>query len=160
MENILSSWVLSILGIVIILLLVEIILPKGKLLKTVKSILAIFSIFVVISPIKNLITTIDLSLISNDFVIDEKFLEKRDNEKLDVYKSKIEKDLNDNGFLNVYIDFETVFESKETIIKNLFVDLRDLVITDKKLNIDKYTNITAIIKNVISIKEEQIIFYE
>ena len=53
-----------------------------------------------------------------------------------------------------------MFESKETIIKNLFVDLRDLVITDKKLNIDKYTNITAIIKNVISIKEEQIIFYE
>lgn len=160
MENILSSWVLSILGIVIILLLVEIILPKGKLLKMVKSVLAIFSIFVVISPIKNLITTIDLSLISNDFVIDENFLEKRDNEKLEVYKSKIEKDLNDNGFLNVYIDFETVFESKETIIKNLFVDLRDLVITDKKLNIDKYTNITAIIKNVISIKEEQIIFYE
>ena len=160
MENLLSSWVLSVLGVVLVSLLVEIILPNGKISKIVKSILSIFSIFVIISPIKKLINQIDFNLISKEIVIDENFLENRDNEKLRIYKEEIKKNLDASGFLNVNIDFDTVFENKETTIKSVFVDLCDLVLTDKKLNIDKYTNITAIIKNIISIKEEQIIFYE
>ena len=42
---ILSSWVLSILGIIVISLIIEIILPTGKTVKLIKSVLGVFTIF-------------------------------------------------------------------------------------------------------------------
>ena len=160
MESSLSTWVMSILGIVIISLLIEIILPNGKTSKIIKGIMAVLSIFVIISPIKNLVGDINLELISKEFAIDKSFIANRDNEKLDVYKETIEKDLKSNGYLNISISFKTFLSKEETQIESVFVDLRGLVLSNEKLNIDKYTNITAIIKNIISVKEDSIIFYE
>ena len=52
------------------------------------------------------------------------------------------------------------FEQEKLLIENVFVDLKNSVLSNKNMNINKYTNIIAIIKNLINIQEDSIIFYE
>ena len=48
-----SDWILSITGIILVSLIVEIILPNGKTNNLIKSIVSIFSVFIIISPLKD-----------------------------------------------------------------------------------------------------------
>lgn len=157
-----SSWILSVVGIVIVGLLVDIILPSGKTGKIIKNILAIFSIFVFVLPISKIdIKSINFSaLFSGSIKIDENFVEKRNLEKIKALQNSIEKNLKENGFEGVNITISGKYENENLKISNIFVDLCSLVLKDEKLNIDKYTNIVAIIKKFVLVKEEIIIFYE
>ena len=46
-----SAWILSITGIILVSLVVEIILPNGKTNNLIKSIVSIFSVLIIISPL-------------------------------------------------------------------------------------------------------------
>lgn len=156
-----SGWLLSVVGIVIIALLVDILLPVGKTSKLIKSVLAIFSVFVIISPIKQLdINNFNLSSFLGSIQIDSNFVEDRNYEKLKSLERTIEKNLEENGYSGIKIQLQGEFTQEKANISRIFVDLHNLVLKDENLNINKYTNIVAIIKKVVTIKEECIIFYE
>ena len=157
----LSSWILSILGIIIISLIVEIVLPTGKTSKLIKSILGIFSIFTIISPLKEIdFNSFDEKMFFNEIKIDSAFIQKRNEEILEEHKEEIINSLNENGYLQIKVDFDVVYLENSLKINNIFVDLREFVLKSESLNINKYTNIMAIIKNIINIEEDKIIFYE
>jgi len=156
-----SSWILSIVGVVLIIVIVEIILPNGKTAKFIKGILAIFTIFVIVSPVVTFKNTNYLENIfnNNEVVVDGDFLEKINKEKLKEYKNIISKVLSDNGYKNIELNF--VAETKKELkINKVYVDISKLVLDKNLKHIDKYTNIVAIIKNIIEIKGEDIIFNE
>ena len=56
-----QSYILSVLGIVLVSVLIEIILPSGQTAKYIKSVFSIFVVYVLISPI--------LSMIKKDYDI-------------------------------------------------------------------------------------------
>lgn len=157
-----SSWILSICGIVVVGLLAEIVLPSGKTNKLIKSVLALLSISTIIYPLKQIdFENFDINnLFDSQIKIDSEFVENRNNEKIKEIEIKIENDLLDNGYTCVDIEILGCYKKEKLLIENVYVDLSDLVLTDKKLNINKYTNIVAIIKNIIDVKEECIVFYE
>lgn len=157
-----SSWILSITGIIVVTLLVEIILPNGKTNKLIKSIIGIFSIFVIISPLKKFdIDSLDLTAVfQSEIKIDSNFIDNRNKEKIVAYEKLIEDTLTQNGYKNTIILLKGAFDGEKLIFENAFVDLRDLVLLEDSLNINKYTKIIAIIKKVITIEEEKIVFYE
>ena len=156
-----STWLLSVVGIVIIALLVDILLPVGKTSKLIKSVLAIFSIFVFISPLKHIdLNSFNIESFFGNISIDSNFVENRNNEKLRALEKNIEENLAENGYLNIDVQLKGEYTEEKAKISNIFVYLSDLVLKDEKLNIDKYTNIVAVIKKFVSIKEENIIFYE
>ncbi|MBQ9792612.1 MAG: hypothetical protein IJW32_02560 [Clostridia bacterium] len=157
-----SSWILSITGIIIVTLLVEIILPNGKTNKLIKSIIAIFSIFVIISPLNKFdISSLNpTSIFQSEIQLDSNFIDNRNKEKVIAYEGLIKDSLLQNGYKNIKISLKAAFDGEKLIFENAFVDLRDLVLLGNTLNINKYTNIIAIIKKVITIEEEKIVFYE
>ena len=67
-----SMWVLSIVSIVLIGVLIEVILPQGKTNKILKSVVAVVSVLVIVSPLKNL--DIDMNREKRDL---KKFLSSR-----------------------------------------------------------------------------------
>ena len=157
MVSIISKITLSIVGLVVINILVDIVLPKksmGTMVKTICSFLIILSIL-------TSFTNIDLSNISFDYSmtnnVDSNFITNRAEELSNLYEKEIIKNLENNGYNEVSIDIKLDNEQK---IKNVYVDLSRLVLTENSLNINKYTNIIAIIKKIVNVKEEQIIFYE
>ncbi len=157
-----SSWILSVTGIIIVTLLTEIVLPNGKTGKTIKSVLAVFSIFVIVSPLKVIdFNSFDFSsILTSKLGIDKEFIENREFEKILEYEKIIEENLNSSGYKDIKIKIKGEYKNENFNINNVFVDLKNLVLLNQNLNINKYTNIIAIIKNIIKVEEKNIIFYE
>ena len=156
-----SSWILQITGVVLCSVLVEILFPKGKLNKMLKSVLAVFIVLVVVSPLKNIdITNLNFSSIFDGLTIDKNFVELREGEKIDGLEKTIEENLEMNGYGNAKVNIVGSFDDEKLNIETIFVDLSGLVLSDDSLNINKYTNIVAVIKNLINVSEGKVIFYE
>jgi len=137
-------------------------LPSGKTAKLIKSVLAIISIFILVTPLKD----VDFSkfnfnnLFSTKIDIDNTFVENRSKEKIKTLEKDIENVLLNNGYKGVLISINSDDKQKINNINNVFVDLTNLVLLDNNLNIDKYTKIVAIINKYIDVEKENIIFYE
>ena len=72
-----SNYVLSILGVVLLGIIIDVIIPSGKINKYIKSIFSIFIIAVIISPVvKFLSNKNDFKLDYNDYQIDQEYLHK------------------------------------------------------------------------------------
>lgn len=160
--NFVSSWIISICGIIIVGLLAEIILPNGKTNKLIKSILALFSVITIINPLKQIdFKNLDILNVLNDTIsIDSSFVSNRNYEKIRTLEIQIEKDLEANGFKYIEVSINGDLKEEKLLFESVFVDLKNLVLSSDNLNINKYTNIIAIIKNLINVQEDSIIFYE
>jgi len=146
-------------GMAFIGIIVEVLMSKNKNLKLIKSIIAIITIMLVIKPLtlfdyKN----INLNEISSHINIDSNFIDLRNQERLNSLSNEISQTLANNGYKNTIISFKV--DDENSLINTVFVDLSKLVLTDKNLNINKYTNIVAIIKQFVNIKEGQVVFNE
>ncbi len=156
--SVVSSWVLSLVGVVIITAIVEIILPESNIGKYVKGILALFTIFIMISPV----TSVNIGDLFNseeyEALIDDDFLTGVNVERVNFYKTQIIEKLNKNGIDEVVINID--WETNNGILKinNVFVNLCDMVINNNDKNIDIYNNIKKIIISVVDVKVEDIIF--
>ncbi len=156
-----SIWILSIIGVVMIGVLVEIILPEGKTNTLLKSVVAVASIFIIISPLKNIdFKSINFSNMFSSIEIDSSFVEDQRKNMIETLQTQIENDLTDSGYLNVSVQLQVDKESEYLEFSNIFVDLRNLVLSSENLNINKYTNIVAIVRQVINVDKDSVIFYE
>jgi stage III sporulation protein AF len=155
-----SSWVISIVGIVIVSVLVEIILPEGNINKYIKGFLAIFTVFVMVKPIVN-ISAIDIIGESDyEISLDNTFLEEINETKAMHYALMTEGKLKQNGYDKIGVDICVDKQENQLKIMTIIVDLRKVVINNKNENIDIYNNIKNIIKSVVEIDSEDIIFNE
>lgn len=156
-----SSWILQITGVVLCSVLVEVLFPKGKLNKILKSVLAVFIVLVVVSPLKNIdIKNLNFSNMFDGLIIDKNFVEQREGEKIDGLEKTIEQNLEKNGYKGTKVNLVGSFNDEKLNIETVFVDLSGLVLSDDSLNINKYTNIVAVIKNLVNVSEDKVIFYE
>ena len=156
--SVVSSWVLSLVGVVIITAIVEIILPESNIGKYVKGILALFTIFIMISPV----TSVNIGELFNseeyEALIDDDFLTGVNVERVNFYKTQIIEKLNKNGIDKVVINIDWETNNGVLKINNVFVNLCDMVINNNDKNIDIYNNIKKIIISVVDVKVEDIIF--
>lgn len=156
-----SKYIILVVSIILLGVLIDGILPEGKMNKILKSVIAIMSILVIISPLKNIdISNLNLNNFFGGINIDSQFVEDRKLERIESISTSTQKALEENGYKGIKIRLDYTFSNEDLKINTIFVDLKNLVLLDKDLNIDKYTKIVAIIKKTINIKEENIVFYE
>ena len=154
-----SSWLLSICGMIFISIIVEIILPNKKINSIVKTVVGIFTLLIIVKPISNIdLSKISFGNITSNISIDNKFVDLRNNEKMKALSTSIESSLDSNGYKNTTISFDVDYE--KSLINTVFVDLSKLVLSSQNLNINKYTNIVAIVQQFVNIKEGQVVFNE
>lgn len=156
-----QGYILAVLGIVIISVLVEIILPSGQTAKYIRSILAVFVVYVLVNPI--------ISFLNNDFDL-KKYLTvdqiKLNHTLLDnLYQSQIqakqtdlENKLKEEGYLNVEVVLVYEIVEEEIKISKVKVDIKNLVITSNNTNINKYQYIRQVVMSQLAVKEEDIVF--
>jgi len=159
-----SAWVLSIVGIIVLSIVVDLILPKSSTADFIKNIFAYVIIIVIISPIFNFLSNKNFDISdffeSNEIVLQEDFLSSVNKQMLNSLEEKIENDTKNNGLLGVEVGLTAdIFESKLTITK-VSVDLTDLVIQENFEHINIKTSIKQSVLKFVSIGEEYIIFYE
>ena len=157
-----SSWIISIAVAVLLGTLVEVVMPEGRLNKIIKSILGVLCMLIIISPLKSVdISKINFNSLFPQSQIDTKFVEDRQSEQISLLESNIESNLETNGYKNVKVKIDGKIETNNGLyIKNIFVDLENLVLNENLENINKYNNIVAIIQSSVEVQKEQVIFYE
>ena len=154
-----SSWIISICGVALVGIILDVLMSNNKNYKLVKSIFAIITIMIIIKPFSQFnYKDISFNQVPSSLAVDSSFVDLRNKEKINELTNSIIKSLSNNGYKNINISFEQNYEN--SLIKSIFVDLSNLVLTDNNLNINKYTNILAIIKQFVNIEEGQVIFNE
>ena len=156
-----AGYILSILGIVIAGIIIDIIVPSGNINKYIKSIYAIFVVAVILSPLINYLNKEhDLSLHYEDYQVSEQLLNYISKQKVSSLELQIENTLNEEGFSNVDIKINYSIENNELSINSCTVNLQNLVIVADKQHINKYEFIIEVVQEHTNLTEEVIIFYE
>jgi len=157
-----SLYLLSIVGVVILGVVIDLVLHEGSTAKYIKSLFALFVVFVIVAPLPKLINgDIDLGglFTGSQYEIDNGFLNTRRLEQAEKLKSDTEKHLSANGFSNVVVDFSLDPNTSELKILAVYVDLTNLVLAGNNVHINKYTAIRELIKNYLLVDEGRVIMY-
>lgn len=156
-----SAWVLSIVGIVILTLIVDIILPEGQTNKYIKSVFAVITVFVIALPIPSLFNgDIDIGgVLKNEQagVIDTAFIENLMQERAAVVKDELLKEYKANGIDNVEVEISYKDDVKFSIEK-IFINVKNSVIVGSDKNINIKEKVLSITINLLDISDENVVF--
>ena len=160
-----SSWIMSIAGIICISVIIELVLPDGQMNKYIKGIFSFIVILVIIMPIPKLIgSNLDFSNIfdyDSNINVDEDYLYQLNLDKLNLVKEDIENEIEKHGYENVSIYINCNIFENQMNFKSITVDLTSLVISEnaEHKNITKIKkDITNIILSLVKIEEEEILY--
>ena len=164
MSGIISSWIISIVGIVILGVLIDLILPEGQMQKYIKSVFSVIVVLTMVSPILN----IDINKIDFDrFIYNETSVElnqnylKNYNEDYKVtLENLLEEKLKEGGFSGVNVEILYNKSNNNFEIEKVELDIKKLVINTNQVHIDKYKEMRTIVSNMLNVKEGNIVIYE
>jgi len=159
-----TSWILSIVGVVIIGVLVDIILPEGEMQKYIKAVFSVIVIVIMITPILQ----IDFNKIDFDkFLFNETSIELNQNyinNYIDKYKENVEEilknSLKSNGFSNVDVEIYLNKSNTNFEINKVVLNIKNLVININSVHIDKYKEMKTIVVACLNIDENKVVFNE
>ena len=153
-----KNWIITIIGVILLNLIVEIILSESNLSSFIKKIFSIISVLLIISPITKLLNFDNINLYN--IVFDSSYLDYSFG-NYDVYiENYLKAILESNGFFNIEIDVCYNLSNNENKIKKIFLNLRKLVINENQVHINKYKEIKDIVSKTLNIEEDLIILNE
>ena len=159
-----TAYLLSIIGVVMLGVLVDIVVPNGQMNKYIKSMFGIFTVMAIILPIPKIINSnYDFSNFFYDKVsieIDQDFLQATNKKIVKVLQTNVEKSIEKAGFLNVSCEIESNLEDNVLNIKKVTLNLKNMVISGQMSHINKYTEIVQAVQQVVNVSKEQIVFDE
>ncbi|MCI8555227.1 MAG: hypothetical protein HFI85_01450 [Clostridia bacterium] len=163
----LSGWILSIAGVICISVIVELVMPDGQMNSYIKKILSFIIVLVIILPLPKLLKTeIDLNNIfdySENIEVDKDYLYQLNLNKINIAKDDIETKIKSHGYNNVFVYVNADIFQNNMRFKSITVDLSGLVISGNSEHNDITKikkDISKIITEYVTIDEEAIIYDE
>lgn len=147
-----QAYMLSIVGVVVASVFIDLVMPVGQTSKYIKSIFAIFVIFVLVSPVLNLISDKEKikDLVQSDgYNLVDSYLENFYKSKVEAYENEILSVFESYDIHDVDISIEYSVEHNDLIVKSVTVNLKNVVIGDKADNVNLYSLSNEIINEVI-----------
>lgn len=141
-----SSWILSIAGIVIVSVLVELVMPEGQMNKYIKSVFSFIIVLVIILPLPKILNKeINLSsqIAYEEIKIQDNYIYNVNLSKISTLTKDINNDLIKQGYNNINLSISANLNDEKMEYRAIYVNLRNLVISDENKH-----------KNIIEIKEE------
>ena len=159
-----SSWLFSVLGVVLLGVLVDLLLPNGKLNGFTRAIFGFFTLVVIITPFPKMINKeIDLStMIFNNATteIDQDYLEVMTDKIIKTIENDLEKRLENAGFLNVDVIINYNLEKYAYKINFVSLNIKNLVINGNIAHINKYTEMVQVVTGYVDVEEDNVKFNE
>ena len=158
-----SGYILTLLGVILLGVLIDVILPSGSTSKYINGIFTIFVMFAIISPVITWVKTdYDISsyFTNVDIQLNDKLLYSITDSKLNTLEQQIQQQLKQDGYEDVIIDIQFKQVADNVEITQVLVDLTNLVINQSFDNINKYVYIRQAVMEHLAITEEVIVFCE
>ncbi len=156
-----SGYLLALLGVILLGVMVDVIIPSGSTSKYISGVFAIFVMFVMISPVITWIKSdykVSDYFTSVDIELNQNLLHSINTSKFDALEKEIIEELETNGYSNVSIDIQFELVADNVKITQVLVDLTNLVINQNSQNINRYVYIRQAITSRIAVSEEVIVF--
>lgn len=164
MSSIVTGWILSVLGISVIGVLVDVILPEGEMQKYIKSIFSIIIIFTLITPLLNInIDKINLDTFiynQSSVELDKNYISSFNKQYKELLEKNCEQILKTNGFSGVSVEIDINLENNQFEVKKVYLNLKNLVINTNEAHINKYTEMRESITKYLDVKEDVVVFNE
>lgn len=156
-----NGYVLSVLGIVVAGVFIDIIIPTGTISKYIRSFYSIFVVAVLISPVvKFLNKQQSLTIKYEEYILNDDLLNYIYSSRATNLENNLESNLEKEGFKNIDINLTFSIENNELKYNSCKVNIKNLVISPDKLHINKYEFIKETIKNNTNLTDEEIIIDE
>lgn len=156
-----TGYILSIMGVVIAGVFIDIILPTGTINKYIKSLYGIFVLAVILSPIiKFMDNHHNISVDYIDYEINQTLLGYIHQQRVAEIEKKIVNSIEKEGYTKIGIKLNYSTKDNNITINSCEVNLSELSITSDNQHINKYEFITEIVHKYTDLSEEVIIFYE
>ena len=156
------SWILSLVGLAFLGVMIDIVAPSGSINKFIKSVFSIFILFVLVSPLQNLvrngIKNIELSSNTN-LEQDEEFLIKYNQNLAIQFSERLKNRLENEGFEGINVTILPSLTDLNFNILEIQIDKSKLVLTNEIKNININEKIKEIIDNEFG-KSMEVRFYE
>lgn len=160
-----SSWIMSIAGVICLSVLIELLMPDGQMNRYIKNIFSFVIVLVIILPLPKLIGENydyeNIFGVQENVSVDEDYLYQLNLDTLNLLQTNIESEILKNGYKNVRVYLNGSIFDSDMKIKSVSVDLSSLVITQNAEHNDITKirkHISQIIKNHIKIDEEEILY--
>jgi len=135
-----SSYVLTIAGVIFISVIVELVMGEGTISKYIKSIFSFFIIGVIIAPLPSLFASDSVSSIFDysEYELQEGYICTLNESRLKTMEAEEEKLLSEEGYLNINIVF-TAEDLAEADLKiaSVKINLSKIVIEEEAANSNK-----------------------
>ena len=148
-----SSYILSIVGIILLGVIVDLMLVDGQVKKYVKSIFVLFVIFTLVAPLPNLVNNIksgEITIPSTEVDIDESYLDIILRQKDNATILAINKAMEDRDIEGAIISVDSSYEKNIYTINYIVVDLEEV-----KYSVS-HSLIYEIVQSVVNIDKEAI----
>lgn len=159
----LSIYLMSIMGVVLLFVVIELILPSGSVSKYIRSILGIFLIFVVVSPLGKLKSlSFDGILYGNsaEYQLDYGYLYRMHLEKAENLANEVQQLLTSKGIEGAVVLVDVKKDVLDMQINNIFVDLSQTVISQNNEHIINYATLKKLIADYVHIEEDKVVINE
>lgn len=143
---------MGLVGVVLLSVLADILLPSGQTNKYIKGIFSLLAILTLLTPMIKL-KNADFKLsdiIGDEFVIDQGFLDDVHDREITALESKIEQELNNRG-INTKKVVLTVKDGNINSIMNVSVQISDIANSDAVKN--AVSGMLSIDRDVVSVYE-------
>ena len=156
-----KAYVLSVLGIVLCGVIIDIILPSGSINKYIKSIYSVFVVAVLISPLINFFSNYkDIDFSIKEYEVNEKLMNYIYKKQAEGVELKIEQALEKGGFKGVDIIINFSIENNDITYNSCEANIKDLAISTDKQHINSYEFIREVVYKNTGLKGEVVMIYE
>ncbi len=156
-----KAYIISILGITLCGVLIDIMLPTGTTSRYIKGIFSIFVVAVVLNPVITFFANYsNMDIKYDEIEVSTKLIDYINNQKVMATQNAIKNDLDEQGAHNIDITIKFSFENNEIVYKSCLVNLKKLVYQPKDKHISKYELITNTVQQHTNLPSEVIIFDE
>lgn len=159
-----SSWLMSIVGIALLGVVTDLMLPEGQMQKYVKAVFAFLVVFVIISPFPKLFNS-SLSIEEffgreNAIQIQTQFIGVVNMQKKVALEKSILQGLELQGIKNCTAKVSIDYLTNDFKVTNILIDVGQVVLTKQLSHIDMIVLVRTVAKQISGIKEEFITINE
>lgn len=159
----LSGWILSIAGICLLSVVVDLILPDGSMNSHIKKVFSYFVVIAVLLPLVNFFkggVNLEDVFSEVEIAVQDDFIYNVNQAKIDSLTEEVGSKLQKKGLYGVSVSISADIFDVNMQIEAVYVDLYNAVINGNDKNINIKTEVKCVIIDTLNIKEEKIVFYE
>ena len=154
-----NAWLLSIAGVVVVGVLIELILTDSPMAKFVRSIYAFFILFVIFYPLPGFLRDAADNVGGGEIEINQELVQTINNQKAVAFTRNVENALNTAGFENILIMIEHDRSALQFTITTIHVNAWGVVLRNPDRVIDIRQDVIRIVRAVTGVSEDVINFW-